>query len=282
MQFMSDIPRSNLLRRVAARLRKASWGIASKAINNVVMNNLAIQLGLESSLKDWQNPYRTFRPNMGKNLQENAGFSDRPEINEVVERMHIELAKVARQCEGGQSSRPLRALDIGCGPGLYLRDFPKETWDLTGLDLNEGMCQLARETCPQAKILNETFLSQELTGPFHLIYSISVLMYVGRTNLDPFFRKISQLLVPGGMLLINYSHAISRWDLWYPDLSYIQYSPRLIQHIVSRHLEVVDHRHAVDDRSIDLVDQHPYLSQNSTSNKSFRNSSLLIARRPLL
>ena len=277
---MSEPPAApGLLRRVAGRLRRTAKQGISLAFNNVVMNNAAILLGLESQMKGWQHPYRTFRPSTGKKLQENAGFSDRPEINEVVQKMHADLAQLAAQRHSEVQPRKARALDIGCGPGLYLKDFSTDTWDVTGLDMNEGMCQLARETCPAAQIIQGNVLTEPLAQQFDLIYSISVLMYFERTSLDRLFQKIAQSLVPGGRVFINYPHAVSRWDLWYPDLTYIQYSPRLIQQIASKYLEIVEHRHSVDPRSIDLYDEKPYFSQSTHTNKSFRNSTVLIARR---
>lgn len=268
-----------LLHRIASRGKRLLGSAVSFAINNVVVNNAAMALGCESSLKNRQHPYLKFRPSESRKPQENAGFSDRPEINEVVERMHTDLAGVAAGVAARESSRMLRALDIGCGPGLYLKDFSPANWDVTGLDMNPGMCELARQTCPHAQIVQGMFLSQSFPQPFDVIYSISVLMYFPKSDLDHFFQMIAESLVPGGMVFINYPHAVSKWDLWYPDLTYIQFSPRLIQSIAARHLTIVEHRHSLDPRSIDLFDEQPYASQSSVTNKSFRNSSVLIAQR---
>ncbi len=281
---MSQLPPSanspSLLRKVVSRSLRLASQAASLAINNVIVNNVAIAVGLESRLKAWQHPYRTFRPSSSKKIQENAGFSDRPEINEVVERMHADLAQVAAGCAASHPGRRLRSLDIGCGPGLYLKDFSTESWDVTGLDMNTGMCELAQQSCPSATIIQGNFLIDEIGVPFDLIYSIGVLEYIERSALDRFFQKIARSLHPGGMVFINYPHAVSRWDLWYPDLTYIQFSPPLVQKIASRHLEIVEHRHSIDQRSVGQIDETPYASQNAQTNKSFRNSTVLIARRP--
>jgi SAM-dependent methyltransferase len=276
---MSEPPAApGLLRRVAGRVRRTAKQGVSLAFNNVVMNNAAIMLGFESQMKGWQHPYRTFRPSTGKKLQENAGFSDRPEINEAVDQTHRDIARVASDLVPNRD-RPRRALDIGCGPGLYLKDFAPEQWNVTGLDLNSGMCELARQTCPFAQIIEGNFLNLQLPNTFDLIYSVGVFIYIGRTEIDGFFKKVHDSLEPGGVLFLNYQHAISYWDLLYPDLAYIQYSPRLVQKVAGRHLEIVEHHHAFDDRQIDLYDKTPYKSLNAATAKTFRNSSILVARR---
>ena len=268
-------------RRIASRCRKIASRSASLAFNNVLVNNAAIALGYESWLKSRMHPYLTFRPSGSKKAQENAGFSDRPEINLVVERMHAEIAKLASGLIERDPARQMRALDIGCGPGLYLKDFSPAEWNVTGLDMNSGMCELARQSCPTASIIQGSFLEYSLPDRFDLIYSISVLQYFARTSLDQLFLKLNDSLLPGGLVFINYPHAISRWDLLYPDLNFIQFSPDLIQKIASRYLTVIEHRHSIDNRSIGQYDEQPYTSQIPHIDKSFRNTSVLIAQRSI-
>ena len=270
---------SSPLRRIASQCRKIVTRSASLAFNNVLVNNAAMALGYESWLKSWMHPYLTFRPSSSKKAQENAGFSDRPEINAVVERMHADIAQLATGRIERDPARKLRALDIGCGPGLYLQDFSPDAWSVTGLDMNPGMCELARHTCPTATIIQGSFLEHSLPDRFDLIYSISVLQYFARTSLDKLFQKLADTLMPGGLVFINYPHAISRWDLLYPDLNFIQFSPDLIQKIASRYLTIIEHRHSIDNRSIGQFDEQPYASQIPHIDKSFRNTSVLIAQR---
>lgn len=270
--------RHGLLRRTASRLRGIGRRLTLSAVNNVIVNNLAIGLGCEERVKQWQHPYRSFRPSANKSLQENAGFSDRPEINAAVEKTHAYLGKLARTALGAAGRKP-RILDIGCGPGLYLRDFCADEFDVTGLDLNPGMCEVARATAPHARVMQGEFLATPLEETFNLVYTVGTFIYIGRTQVDPFFAKVARLLAPGGLLFLNYQHALSAWDLLYPDLNYIQYSPLLVERSVSRHLTIVEHRHAFDDRTIGTYDRTPYRSTNPKTDKTFLNSSVLIARK---
>ena len=271
---------ANLLRKVGRRVKRHYHRVLNASINNVAINNLAIRLRLERRLKDLQHPYRRFVPRSTKSHQENAGFSDRPEINQALTRTHADLAQVAKLAVGDRGARPLaRVLDIGCGPGLYLRDFPVDQYSVTGIDINPGMCQLARASVPHATILEGDFTEVQTGGDFDLIYSIGVFIYICRMDVDRFFAKVHRSLRIGGMFFLNYQHALSLWDLAYPDLTYIQYSPVFVERIAKRYLEVVDHRHAFDDRRIGLYDGSPHKSSNPNTDKTFLNSSILIARR---
>jgi SAM-dependent methyltransferase len=273
-------PSAGLLRKVGNRLKRAYRRARGASINNVAINNLAIRLHFERRLKNLQHPYRQFVPKPTKTHQENAGFSDRPEINQALARTHADLAQAAKLAAGDRSAgRLARVLDIGCGPGLYLRDFPPDQFSATGIDINPGMCQLARESVPHATILEGDFTELDAGGDFDLVYSIGVFMYICRMDVDRFFAKVHRSLRIGGIFFLNYQHALSLWDLAYPDLTYIQYSPVFVERIAKRYLEIVEHRHAFDDRRIGLYDRTPHQSLNPNTSKTFLNASVLIARR---
>jgi len=171
-----------------------------------------------------------------------------------------------------------KVLDIGCGPGLYLKDFDAR-YTLTGLDINEGMISVARKELPQATFIQKDFISAEVPDRYNLIYSIGVLIYIARMDLEPFFKKVHDHLEAGGIFYLNYPHALSRLDLWYPDLGYIQYSPKLIEKIASKYFEVKVHRHAFDERVIDKFDPKPYVSPVKDIKKTYQNSYLLVAQK---
>jgi SAM-dependent methyltransferase len=271
---------AGLVRKVGRQLKRLQRRAINAAINNLVINNMAIRLRLERRLKDIQHPYRKFVPKSTLTHQENAGFSDRPEINQALARTHADLAQAARLALGdGGQPRPARVLDIGCGPGLYLRDFAPDQFALTGIDINAGMCRLARESVPHATILEGDFIQVQPEGTFDLIYSIGVFMYICRMDVDAFFAKVHRLLRVGGVFFLNYQHALSWKDLAYPDLTYIQYSPVFVERMAKRYLEIVEHRHAFDNRTIGWYDRTPHESLNPNVTKTFLNASVLIARR---
>ncbi|MEK6733536.1 MAG: class I SAM-dependent methyltransferase, partial [Pseudomonadota bacterium] len=43
-----------------------------------------------------------------------------------------------------------KLLDLGCGPGIHLKEYSKRGAQCFGLDLSEEMIKLAQKNCPQA------------------------------------------------------------------------------------------------------------------------------------
>ena len=190
-----DGPSASLLRKVGRRVKRHYHRVINASINNVAINNLAIRLRLERRLKNLQHPYRRFVPRLTKSHQENAGFSDRPEINQALARTHADLAHVAKLVVGDRGAgRLARVLDIGCGPGLYPTGLSRGSVSVTGIDINPGMCQLARASVPHATILEGDFTEVQPGGDFDLIYSIGVFIYICRMDVDRFFAKVHRSL----------------------------------------------------------------------------------------
>ncbi len=250
-------------------------GLLFKAVNNVLVNNFLILFRLENRFKAFYNPYVTFQPVKEKNLQENAGFSDRPEINEVIEKIHRLLQETSRSNVPATGA----VLDIGCGPGLYLKDF-EAGHQLTGLDINEEMLKMAKKQVPQAGFVQGDFISARFDGSFDLIYSIGVLIYISRSDLPAFFEKVNAHLNSGGVFFLSYPHAIRFMDLFYPNLRYIQYSPRLIEKMARKYFKILKHEHIVDGRKVGSYDKDPFTTDHSRNNRTYQNSYLLIAQKP--
>jgi hypothetical protein len=109
-----------------------------------------------------------------------------------------------------------------------------------------------------------------------LLYAVSVLQYIGRTRIGRFFEKVADRLEPRGAFFLCYHHFRAPRDLWYPDLTYIQYSPRLVERLSARCIAVIDHVQAVDGRLIGLYARRPYRSPIPGIDNTFLNSSRLV------
>jgi len=242
--------------------------------NNIILNNVFIWLKAEKYLKHFNHPYLKFKADRNKTLQETAGFSNRPEINEALAAIHTQLINTAKKYLPVHS----KVLDIGCGPGLYLKDFDS-TSELVGIDINADMIRIASVEVPHAKFYCGDFMKITPNEKYHLIYSIGMLIYIARNDLEIFFEKIYHSLLPGGILFLSYPHAISKKDLYYPDLSYIQYSPALIEKIASEKFLIIEHYHSFDRRKIGNYDTRPYKSDNPLIPRTYKNSYLLIAQK---
>ena len=79
--------------------------------------------------------------------------------------------------------------------------------------------------------------------------------------------------------MISYPHAVSNADCWYKDISYIQYSPDTMNKLLDKELEVEEHYHITKKTYVGKYDRDPHVLANSQWNKSYVNSSIIIARK---
>ena len=231
--------------------------------------------GLEKFVYQTLNPYLSFKTNTSKTTQENAGYSIRPEINEVLEKSKADLQlAVSTHCKPGDA-----ILDIGCGPGMYLSLFKNNNYQLVATDINSTMLSEAKKIVQNANYIHGDFMEITLENKFNFIYCIGVLIYVPRYRIESFFKKIYDSLEDDGVLYLNYPHALSWLDTVYNDLTYIQYSPKLIEKFIEPYFTIVKHEHAFDGRKIGLYDTKPYKSLNPNTDRTYKNSYLLIAQK---
>lgn len=231
------------------------------SFNNIAFNKLMIALNKEHWARKFQaNSWAKFKHDPKRSLQENAGFSHRKDIEKALQMTHDDLAGVRKEhLQAGDA-----VLDIGCGPGLYLQDFGTD-FDLTGTDISKGMLDLAKIELPAVDFRHGDFLSLDFQKKFHLIYSISVMEYIARRDIARFFEKLAGHCAEGGLIFIQYPHALRSRDLYYPNLSYIRYSPALIEKLASEHFDILRHDHSYDRRKVDAYDQKRYASGTTMS-----------------
>lgn len=257
-------------------LRKIFSVLSNKKIlNNVVFNNFLYWIGLDAKFKNYIHPYHDFKPSEELSLQEIAGYSNRPEINEVLAQLHAKLKEVS----DAHLSKGSRVLDVGCGPGLYLKDF-NDSLELSGIDISKVMVDIARKEVPAATIIDDDFLKHDWNGQqFDLIYSIGVLIYMNKSELKPFLNKIEQLLAPGGIFMLSYPHALRKMDLYYPELTYVLYSPMYLEKLTKKNFKILHHKHIIDDRKVEDYDLSPYQNQENAAWRTYRNTSVLILKK---
>jgi SAM-dependent methyltransferase len=244
-------------------------------INNFLLNFFIRSFGLEGVIYGEANPYLNFIAKKGKSTQENAGYSLRPEINEVLQKSKADLEhSVAEFCVGDS-----KILDIGCGPGMYLQLFKENYYNLYATDINRSMLIEAQKLVPSANFICGDFLKLPLSLKFNFIYCIGVLIYVPRNKIEVFFKKIYDSLEDGGILYLNYPHALSWLDSVYNDLTYIQYSPKAIEKFIAPYFKIIKHEHAFDGRKVGAYDTKPYVSLNPNTDRTYKNSYLLIAQK---
>jgi SAM-dependent methyltransferase len=95
-------------------------------------------------------------------------------------------------------------LDIGCGPGLYTKQFAKHGLRVTGLDFSKNSIAYAREHDPNSKYIVQDYLSMN----FESVFDMVTLIYYDYGALIPEERhellcRITKALKPNGFFLLD-------------------------------------------------------------------------------
>jgi cyclopropane fatty-acyl-phospholipid synthase-like methyltransferase len=245
-----------------------------KLFNNIVINSIAVFLRVDRFLKRANNYWKAYKIDTRKTHQEIAGYSHVDGVQEAVDATHEKLQNIADKfLKPGDN-----ILDIGCGPGLYLKDFPANI-NKYGVDINDKMLELAKRNNPTATLYKSEFLTARVDIKFSMIYSVGMLQYISRSELKLFVDKIYDLLEKDGLVFISYPHATSRLDLFFPAINYISYSPKILNKIMADNFLLIQNVHVLDKRVIDKFDRMAYKSIIGGISKTYRNSSILIAQK---
>ncbi len=257
------------MRRVFVKL--ANLGI----LNNRIFNNILLFFGLDARFSKYINTYNYLNHSKeNSSLQEVAGYSCTNEMAELLDQIHRQL----RHCVIENVPTSGVVLDIGCGPGLFLKDFDVH-FEKYGVDIVPEMIEIAKRNVPEATFISGDIIDVSLDKKFDLIYSVGALMYISKSKMKPLRQKIYSLLNPGGILLLSYPHAITRKDLYYPDISYVQYSPEYVEKLFGEDCKILSHSRTVDGAKIHKWDQNPYVHPADPSFKTYRNSSIIILKK---
>ena len=253
------------------------WLANKRILNNIVFNNLLIALHLDHWFAHYINTYNyqnDHDPDNTKTLQEIAGYSQTQDMNELLASIHEELVKV-RDVELNEGAR---ILDIGCGPGLFLKNFGSE-YQKVGIDITPGMIEYAKKEVPDATFIVGDFIEDDIEGKFDLIFSVGTLMYLSKSTMKKFRKKVDSLLKQGGIVFLSYPHAISKKDLYYPDLTYNQYSPKYLEKLFQQGYKLESHFRSVDKKVLGKYDEDPFVNPRNPNYKTYQNSSIIILRK---
>lgn len=97
-----------------------------------------------------------------------------------------------------------RLLDLGCGTGLFGEAMERKVTHMTGIDLAEGMIEIAgeKELYDELYVGDvEMFLAETDAPPWDLIAATDLLPYLGR--LDGLFARVARRLAPGGLFAFS-------------------------------------------------------------------------------
>ncbi|HET6401743.1 MAG TPA: methyltransferase domain-containing protein [Candidatus Kapabacteria bacterium] len=97
-----------------------------------------------------------------------------------------------------------RALDAGCGTGVFSRYLASRGWQVTAIDASPEMIEAAIAASPDASIefANESYESyRSHPNSFDLILSLSVIEYL--EDDEAAIQKFAEWLKPGGLLIVS-------------------------------------------------------------------------------
>jgi ubiquinone/menaquinone biosynthesis C-methylase UbiE len=86
-------------------------------------------------------------------------------------------------------------LDIGCGPGKDAKHFTEQGYDVTGLDLSEGLLKIAKEYCPEATFVQGDI--RKLPFPdksFDGVFACASILHMEKSQLPIVLKETKRVL----------------------------------------------------------------------------------------
>lgn len=131
-------------------------------------------------------------------------------IETLLEFMAFAKRAAARSGDGA----PGRVLDLGCGPGIYLKYFCEAGLDSTGVDTSAEMLKIARKKIealpPRSSPLCFDLRQQDAfdlrsfpDGSFDAIWHSALMVHLPRGHAQHVMTGLRRLLRPGGILYIS-------------------------------------------------------------------------------
>ncbi|WP_406864160.1 class I SAM-dependent methyltransferase [Streptomyces sp. HUAS MG47] len=147
--------------------------------------------------------------------QENIGIYDVGDIYDAIyggrgKDYRGESAAVTRHIRA-RHPRAASVLDVGCGTGGHLKYFAEDFSVVEGVDLTEGMLDVARRNLPEIPVHRGDMRTFDLGRRFDAIVSLFAVIgnLVGQDQLDATLANFARHLAPGGVVVLE------PW--WFPE-----------------------------------------------------------------
>jgi len=202
--------------------------------------------------------------------------------------------------EGAGLQPRVRALEIGCGTGMFTEMWARTGAQIVGVDISEALLEKARSRnlpTTQVQFLAKRFENCDVEGPFDAVIGSSVLHHL---DIEAALVKIYGLLKPGGRLsfaepnmlnplvFMERKLAFIRTLFWYvsPDeTAYVRWPLRVLlarAGFQELGLKPFDFLHPAVPRSlIGLVRRVGHRLERTPWLREFAGSLLICGRRPL-
>lgn len=108
-----------------------------------------------------------------------------------------------------------RALDVGCGPGIYAEELLKRGAEVVAFDVTPAFVEIARQRLGERATVLHADLQSPLTfavdSAFDLVLAPLVLDYIADWN--PVFSEFHRVLKPGGVLVFSVGHPYADYTI---------------------------------------------------------------------
>jgi len=121
-------------------------------------------------------------------------------------RAHDYLEHVLRYVDRVLEGLPTgaRILDLGCGTGEPVAKYVVERgFHVTGVDQSAQMLKFARQTTPQAELIQADMISAELQGPYDGAVAWDSMFHVERKHHAAIYGKLAKALKTGSRILLS-------------------------------------------------------------------------------
>ncbi|MDN3505289.1 MAG: class I SAM-dependent methyltransferase [Rhabdochlamydiaceae bacterium] len=96
-----------------------------------------------------------------------------------------------------------QVLDLGCGPGLHVKELSKKGIEVCGIDYSPAMIKIAQHQAPKAKFYVMDIQSLSLQTKFNAVWASRSLHHIPREKLNGVLLNINKILTDGGVLYIS-------------------------------------------------------------------------------
>jgi SAM-dependent methyltransferase len=116
----------------------------------------------------------------------------------------LERAVAARRSPG-------RALDLGCGEGVYAVHLAQQGWSVLGIDFVPAALDAARRRAEGAgvevELLEGDVVDHEPARPYDLVLDSGCLHHLPKAKVPAYRRRLDEWLAPGGdFVLVHFAH----------------------------------------------------------------------------
>jgi SAM-dependent methyltransferase len=118
-----------------------------------------------------------------------------------------------------QRGKPARALDVGCGEGVYAAYLARQGWSVVGVDFVPAALELARARAQaegvEVQLQHADVLEYDPPGGFGLVLDSGCLHHLGASKHAAYRARLDRWLLPGGDFVLV--HFLKRHALdWRP------------------------------------------------------------------